>query len=233
MTAGAAVPQGTSGRSARPGGGCPADAGETGSARDRILRAAGELFAESGFDATPTSRVAERAGVPKGLVHYYFRHKPDLLAAIVERLPDELVDHRAVVVPGDVAESLRRLVAELDARLGVGPARLLWREADRHEAVRAALRRRFARLVEQVRGVIAAARPASARRADVDSAAGLLALAVSYRHAAVGPGEQVGPMERELTFLADALALGAGRAPPARPAGRQGVGTPAPGSVIR
>ena len=54
-------------------------------ARDRILAAAQELFAEDGFDATPTSRIAERAGVPKGLVHYYFTRKPDLLEALVER----------------------------------------------------------------------------------------------------------------------------------------------------
>ena len=39
-------------------------------ARERILSAAEALFAEHGFAATPTSRIAERAGVPKGLVHY-------------------------------------------------------------------------------------------------------------------------------------------------------------------
>ena len=49
------------------------------SAKERILAAAEELFADSGFDATPTSRIAERAGVPKGLVHYYFNRKKDLL----------------------------------------------------------------------------------------------------------------------------------------------------------
>ena len=79
------------------------------SAKERILAAAEELFADSGFDATPTSRIAERAGVPKGLVHYYFNCKKDLLAALVARLPDSTVDHRRVVVVGDIAESLRRL----------------------------------------------------------------------------------------------------------------------------
>ena len=92
-----------------------------GTARERILLAAQELFAESGFDATPTSRIAERAGVPKGLVHYYFRRKTDLLVALIERLPDESVERDRVVVPGDVAESLRRLVGQL-ARGGEGSA---------------------------------------------------------------------------------------------------------------
>lgn len=77
------------------------------SAKERILCAAEALFAESGFDATPTSRIAERAGVPKGLVHYYFRHKADLLTALVERLPDERIEPAAVVVPGDLAGSLQ------------------------------------------------------------------------------------------------------------------------------
>ncbi|HEX4222968.1 MAG TPA: helix-turn-helix domain-containing protein, partial [Pseudonocardiaceae bacterium] len=76
------------------------------SSRERILAAAEELFAESGFDATPTSRIAERANVPKGLVHYYFRRKPDLLVALIERLPDAHLDVAGIVVAGDVAASL-------------------------------------------------------------------------------------------------------------------------------
>ena len=113
-------------------------------ARDRILAAAEELFADQGFDATPTSRIAERAGVPKGLVHYYFKRKPDLLTALVERLPEDRVDPAHVVVPGDVAASLRRLVDVLDRSLDSSAmlSHLLWREADTHPAVLDALRTR-------------------------------------------------------------------------------------------
>src|ERR1044072_8974274 len=99
----------------------PAEERVEDSAKERILAAAEELFADSGFDATPTSRIAERAGVPKGLVHYYLNRKRDLLAALVARLPDSTVDHRRVVVVGDIAESLSRLVAALDARLNASP----------------------------------------------------------------------------------------------------------------
>ena len=185
------------------------------STRERILAAAEELFAESGFDATPTSRIAERAGVPKGLVHYYFRRKSDLLAALVERLPEERLDHRRVVVSGDIAESLRRLVAELNARLSASRllSHLLWREADTHEAVREAMQARFQRVVEQIRGVIIAASGGRARRADVDSAAALLAQALSYRHSTArhADDDEPGEMERETAFIADALELRAGR----------------------
>ncbi|WP_019814877.1 TetR/AcrR family transcriptional regulator [Saccharomonospora saliphila] len=192
-----------------------ADAG----ARERILLAAERLFAEYGFEATPTSRIAEVAGVPKGLVHYYFRRKRDLLTALVQRLPDERVDPDTVVVPGDIAESLRGLVAELDRRLAASRvlSHLLWREADTHRAVREALRDRYELLVRQARAVIlAAAGAGSLALADVDTAAALVAIAVSYRHSVArhtdaernGPGE----MERELAFIAGALTRSGGAA---------------------
>jgi AcrR family transcriptional regulator len=182
-------------------------------ARERILVAAEKLFAKSGFDATPTSRIAELAQVPKGLVHYYFKRKQDLLTALVERLPDERVDPAGVVVPGDVAASLHRLVDAFDRALGTSAvlSHLLWREADTHPAVLDALQVRFDRMVEQIRAVVAAALPRGCPDADIDCAAQLLASAVSYRHS-VARHARAGPeaMHRELRFLADALAAGAG-----------------------
>ena len=191
------------------------------SARERILLAAQELFAEKGFDATPTSRIAERAGVPKGLVHYYFRRKADLLVALIKRLPREHIDHARVVIRGDVAGTLRRLVAALDAWLDTSPllSHLLWREADTHHAVRDALAARFRWMVGEIRAVMHAALPESRRCADVHSAAELLALAVSYRHSTArhtrDSSGDLAPrlplsIHRELDFLAEALILGAG-----------------------
>lgn len=182
------------------------------STRDRILAAAEELFAERGFEATPISRIADRAGVPKGLVHYYFTRKPDLLEALVERLPDEHVAMADVVVSGDVLESLRRLVARLDATLESSAvlSHLLWREADTHPAVLAALQGRFERFVVAIREAMAAAMPDC--RADVESAARLLASALSYRHSVarhpVDEDVDHPGIQRELRFIAAALALG-------------------------
>ncbi|KAA2259465.1 TetR/AcrR family transcriptional regulator [Solihabitans fulvus] len=184
-----------------------APSGDDKSARERILTSAEQLFAESGFDATPTSRIAERADVPKGLVHYYFRRKADLLAALVDRLPDGAVDQHRVVVVGDIAESLRRLVDALDARLNSSPllSHLLWREADTHQAVREALHSRYRTIVEQIKQVILSAGGAAVRAADVDSAAALLGLAVSYRHSVARHADEPDRMERELKFVAQAL----------------------------
>lgn len=180
------------------------------SARERILAAAEELFAELGFDATPTSRIAERANVPKGLVHYYFRRKPDLLVALIDRLPEEHLDIAATVVPGNIAASLRALVATLDARIDASQllSHLLWREADTHEAVRAAMHRRYRSVVGQIRAVITAARGAlspEADPADTEAAAELLALAVSYRHSTARHDDGAPPIDREIDFVAAAL----------------------------
>jgi AcrR family transcriptional regulator len=59
--------------------------------RTRILDAAQCLFAAQGFDATPTKAIAEQAGVPNGLIFYYFPTKKALLEMLIaERnmLPD-------------------------------------------------------------------------------------------------------------------------------------------------
>src|SRR5262245_18020969 len=186
------------------GQGVPPD----GSARERILTAAEELFAECGFDATPTSRIAERAGVPKGLAHYYFRRKQDLLVALIDRLPNDTVDTGRVVVPGDVAASLRKLVAEFDAGLGSSPSlsHLLWREADTHHVVRDALQARYQRIFRQIKSVITAAlygaAGVAAASTDVESAAELLALAVSYRHSVARHNDGETPhIDREVAFV--------------------------------
>jgi len=179
------------------------------SARERILVAAEELFAESGFDATPTSKIAALAKVPKGLVHYYFQKKQDLLTALVDRLPDEHIEPARVVVPGDVAASLRRLVAELDARNRASTllSHLLWREADTHPSVKQALQARFETVVDQVKVVIKAASTGALSLADIDidTASGLLALAVSYRHSIARHADTDEAMDREVDFIAQAL----------------------------
>jgi AcrR family transcriptional regulator len=193
------------------------------SARERILVAAEELFAQAGFDATPTSRIAALATVPKGLVHYYFQRKQDLLAALVERLPDEHIEPARVIVPGDIAASLRRLVAELDARNRASTllSHLLWREADTHPSVKEALQARFNTVVDQVRAVIQAASTGALPLADIDTAAGLLALAVSYRHSVARHGESddvsgAETIDREVDFIAGALVSRPSPVPPAR-----------------
>ena len=55
--------------------------------RQAIIETAERLFAEHGYDATSTARIAHEAGVPSGLVFYHFATKLDLLLAIVHERP--------------------------------------------------------------------------------------------------------------------------------------------------
>jgi len=60
-----------------PGGRLPGHA----SARDDIIRAAREKFAEEGYDGTSLRAVARAAGVDAALIHHYFEGKPGLFIA--------------------------------------------------------------------------------------------------------------------------------------------------------
>ncbi|MDI6911142.1 TetR/AcrR family transcriptional regulator [Nocardioides sp.] len=120
--------------------------------RTRILDAAEELFAEDGFDATPTARVADAAKVPKGLVFYYFPRKIDLLLTLLqERLPvptTEVVT--GVVRRGDPAGSLVALHRRigLDNHDSLVLRTIIFRESGTHPQVRDHLRRLRHSLVE-------------------------------------------------------------------------------------
>uniref|UniRef100_UPI003BA9C1DA TetR/AcrR family transcriptional regulator n=1 Tax=Stappia sp. TaxID=1870903 RepID=UPI003BA9C1DA len=51
-----------------------------------ILKAAEEVFAESGFRGATTGMIAERAGIPKANLHYYFPTKEALYRRVVEHI---------------------------------------------------------------------------------------------------------------------------------------------------
>jgi TetR/AcrR family transcriptional regulator len=52
----------------------------------RLLDAAEAVFAERGYRAATTAAIAERAGLNKTLIHYYFRSKEGLFRAMMERV---------------------------------------------------------------------------------------------------------------------------------------------------
>jgi AcrR family transcriptional regulator len=97
----------------RAGGGTPS-AGQD--PRERILSAAEALFAEQGFDATGTARIADVAGIPKGLLFYYFPRKIDILLTLLdERMPAlPLFEAADVALPGDPNGSLLRIADRLE-----------------------------------------------------------------------------------------------------------------------
>lgn len=134
-----------------------------GEARERILDAAEDLFAEDGFDATPTSRIAHRAAVAKGLLFYYFPSKIDLLRTLfAERLPlHPLFSVAGVAVKGDLAGSLVRLAE----RIGLTRhhpdvlSDVLFREVSTHPDVGEHVRALYTALMDVTEEVMEAASP--------------------------------------------------------------------------
>jgi AcrR family transcriptional regulator len=52
--------------------------------RREILDAAGQLFAEEGYEHVTVRRVAERIQYSQGVIFYYFRNKAEILTALCE-----------------------------------------------------------------------------------------------------------------------------------------------------
>jgi len=86
--------------------------------RIRVLDAAVACVAEEGFQPANLARIAERAGVTTGAIQHQFGDKAALLAAVVERGFERLVD-RLVRLPGG-ASSLEARIASLVRALWEG-----------------------------------------------------------------------------------------------------------------
>lgn len=111
-------------------------------ARQRILDAAEQLFAEDGFDATPTSRIATLAAVPKGLLFYYFPTKRELLKVLVtERLDLGPIDTESLIERNNPVRSLLNLTSKLyEIQRASDVLRvIIWREQHTHPEIGARL----------------------------------------------------------------------------------------------
>jgi AcrR family transcriptional regulator len=126
--------------------------------RRRLVRAARELVPELGWHAVSTRRVAERAGVAPGLVHYHFDSVPALLAeAALGALREAVGDLEVLLERIDRRDALvDALLAELDRHTGRDPASLLATEAYLAATRDPALRRELAAVLEDFRHRVAA-----------------------------------------------------------------------------
>ncbi|GGS43182.1 TetR/AcrR family transcriptional regulator [Streptomyces griseoviridis] len=87
----------------------------TGERREQLLSVGARLFSESPYDDVWIERVAEIAGVSRGLLYHYFPTKRDFFAAVVEREGERMLRMTAAVPGAPVRE---QLAAGLDAYLG-------------------------------------------------------------------------------------------------------------------
>lgn len=105
-----------------------------------ILDAACEVFADCGFSAARLSDVAERAGVAKANVLYYYRSKAQLYEAVLDSIVEPLLEaSRPFAGDQPPAEALR---AYVDNKMRIGAERPHAARVFSCEIMRGAPRRR-------------------------------------------------------------------------------------------
>jgi AcrR family transcriptional regulator len=78
--------------------------------REKVRRAALELFTDLGFDETTTKAVADRAGVATGTVFVHARDKVDLLCLVMHGEIEATVTSAFATLPGPETPLLERLL---------------------------------------------------------------------------------------------------------------------------
>jgi AcrR family transcriptional regulator len=104
-------------------------------ARERVLDAAVELFAQQGYDGTSVSQVITRAGVAKGGFYHHFASKEALLYEVYGDLIGRQLDGMDEILRRELApaDTLRALIADLVVTTAASarPALVFWREMNR------------------------------------------------------------------------------------------------------
>jgi len=110
--------------------------------RSRILRAAGDCFAQQGYDATGVAEICERAGVTKGAFYHHFPSKQDLFLALLEAWLADLDTQlaQARVLADTFPEALRRMVERSSSAFEIARGQVplfleFWSKASRDPVV--------------------------------------------------------------------------------------------------
>lgn len=81
--------------------------------QEEILAAAFEVFAAYGYEAARIDKVARQAGIAKGTIYLYFRHKEQLFRAVVRSLVQKRFDAIAGSFEGAGEQLLRELLSRM------------------------------------------------------------------------------------------------------------------------
>lgn len=119
--------------------------------RERIVRAALDVFLDRGYQKTTMADVAGAAGVSLGAVYQYFRDRSDLVAAIVQAGLQQMLTRVDVEWRiSDGPEGLERILANYAAAFEQAPGvARVWEEACQVDAEMAAVRRQLTHLFER------------------------------------------------------------------------------------
>jgi AcrR family transcriptional regulator len=138
-------------------------------ATDALLDAAEHLLVEIGYAAITTRKLAERAGVNHGLVHYYFGSMENVLLSAVERFTDSLIERQRAMYdePVPFVEKWRQAMRFLDEDAESG-YRKVWLEMQALGWNNADVRDRLQHVNKQWVGVVTSAFESGLRELGVD-----------------------------------------------------------------
>jgi AcrR family transcriptional regulator len=127
--------------------------------RQVIIETAERLFAEHGYGATSTARIAHEAGVPSGLVFYHFATKLDLLLAIVNERPTPSAVLRSAARGRSVRGRLRAVVSTMADELEHNRAAriIVFREAQARPEIASRAAELFAEAAATVADILSGA----------------------------------------------------------------------------
>jgi AcrR family transcriptional regulator len=91
--------------------------------RERIARAAAELFTEQAFEDVTLAAIAKAAGVSHQTVLNHYGSKEGVVLGVAEVLGEETMSARSTADPGDVPGAVRALVGEYER---MGDANFRW-----------------------------------------------------------------------------------------------------------
>ena len=159
--------------------------------RQVIIETAERLFAEHGYDATSTARIAHEAGVPSGLVFYHFATKLDLLLAIVHERPMPSEVLRSATRGHSVRGRLRAVVAVMAEELEHNRAAriIVFREAQARPEIAERAAELFAEATATVADVLSGADDIVTDPARVRTAAELVVSRVFVDIVALGEAD--------------------------------------------
>jgi AcrR family transcriptional regulator len=149
--------------------------------RERILTAAAHVFAEHGYAAGTTNRIAERARISIGSLYQYFPNKDAVLAELLVRHIDRgtwTEADRLDLSPGSLEATVRALVRDAIDNHRDDPQllRIMIEEAPPSQELRDTIDRHGKVRVAQVRDLLA--RHPDVRVRDLDTAAELIVFTV-------------------------------------------------------
>src|SRR5919198_5302367 len=89
--------------------------------KEQILDAARDALADDGYARTTTRSIADRAGVPLSLVHYHFGGKQQLLAAVLARENERLLERQRAMFAGPEPPAAKWRIAGACLHADFGP----------------------------------------------------------------------------------------------------------------